>query len=408
MNCKRHVLLIGRPKVIQKVLLSQGIDVSIFLRAEDKNQVDWSLPFKNIYIGSESLSLVESLAQFCRINKIDSIVCIHDEYQGLAIDLSSALGQDFNMVSRDTLEKTTNKIFMRQALHQAGIDTNLITEQVNSLEACLSIVKMASKNDFFILKPVSGSGSRSIYKVQVDDFHPLSPVIQALDFSQENYLMETFIAGKEYSVECFSYNGRHKVMCVTEKKKDEMHFVEIGHTVPAPMVTGMREAIEAHVINVLETVGICQGASHTEIIVTDDGQINTIETHTRAGGDGIIDLIGFACGIDVNELIIKHALGEDIWNQIPTSDDFHCVAVARFQTYQGESGMVTDIEGLEAVKNHPNVKAMIPFITVGDKISKTNNSWNRTSLLMLQHDSYDEANQLADELIEKVKIIVCC
>jgi hypothetical protein len=68
-----------------------------------------------------------------------------------------------------------------------------------------------------------------------------------------------------------------------------------------------RDRIEERVRRCLDALGVDRGASHTEVKV-EDGRVQVIETHTRAGGDRIPLLTRLVTGLDQYELAVRSVL----------------------------------------------------------------------------------------------------
>lgn len=113
-------------------------------------------------------------------------------------------------------------------------------------------------------------------------------------------LAEEFLSGHEVSVEGFSQDGVHSVVAVTDKLLGEggSGFIEAGHSVPARVDEAIRQGIVDLTGRLLDAVGLVEGPSHTEIMITDAG-LRIIESHNRAGGDNIPELVRLAYGVDL-------------------------------------------------------------------------------------------------------------
>lgn len=162
-----------------------------------------------------------------------------------------------------------------------------------------------------IVKPVDRSGSRGIFKVY-DKEELVSAVEQSLEVSFEHrILVEDFAEGDEYSVEFISYQGQHHFLQITQKHTTgEPYFLETGHTEPAPLVDELRDRIKNVISHALTSLGITDGASHSEVKVDAEGNINIIEIGPRMGGGGIgTDLVHLSTGVDFVRAVIDVANG---------------------------------------------------------------------------------------------------
>lgn len=209
--------------------------------------------------------------------------------------------------SMETTLKSTNKNLMRKAFELNGdpspksilVDENTM---LDSLQLTYPI----------IVKPTDRSGSRGIYKL-ADSTGLKSAVQDAMSQGfEKKALVEEFAQGQEYSVEFVSYQGKHHFLALTEKfTTGAPHFIETGHLEPAPIQTEILERIKNIVSHALDSLGIQNGASHSELKVAEDGAIRIIEIGGRMGGDFIgSDLVELSTGIDFVKAVIDIAVGQ--------------------------------------------------------------------------------------------------
>src|SRR6185503_15242568 len=119
-----------------------------------------------------------------------------------------------------------------------------------------------------IVKPVDGEASSGV--TRLDGEGDIDRALARFRDAGHAFpaLVESFLVGDEYSVEAISEAGRHYILAITKKYKDEVTFVEQGHVVPAPLVDDLAQRIRAHVTRVLDAIGFTSGPSHSELVVT--------------------------------------------------------------------------------------------------------------------------------------------
>ena len=162
-----------------------------------------------------------------------------------------------------------------------------------------------------IVKPTDRSGSRGIYKVEREE--DLKPAILAAlgNGFEKRVLIEEFAEGTEYSAECISFRGQHSFLALTLKHTTGApHFIETGHMEPAPVDAQTLARVKEVVFHALDTLGIENGASHSELKIAADGTIRIIEIGGRMGGDCIgSDLVRLSTGYDFTRMVIQVACG---------------------------------------------------------------------------------------------------
>lgn len=211
--------------------------------------------------------------------------------------------------SIETEKIATNKYLMRCAMRDAGIDGprfTLVNKEFNK----------ENINNFqypLIIKPVDLSSSRGVMKINSAD--ELDNAIEyALSWSKiKQAVLEEFIDGQEYSGESIAYNGKYKLLVVTEKSTTGApHFVETGHKQPASLSPELLEKVEKTLYLAFKSMGIMYGAIHPEFRITKEGRICFMEIGARMGGDCIgSDLVPLSSGYDYMGMVISIGCGNE-------------------------------------------------------------------------------------------------
>ncbi|MFD5110333.1 ATP-grasp domain-containing protein [Streptomyces cinereoruber] len=123
-------------------------------------------------------------------------------------------------------------------------------------------------------------------------------------------LLQQYIPGQEYSIESFTQHGRTTHLAITAKTTTRgAHRVELAHTLPAQLPPAVEQAIHQETEKAVRAVGIRNGASHTEVIVTPAGRPYVIETAARIGAGHIGELLHHALGVNPWSALLDIALG---------------------------------------------------------------------------------------------------
>lgn len=169
-----------------------------------------------------------------------------------------------------------------------------------------------------IVKPTDRSGSRGVTKV-IDIDETNFAIRKALDNSiNKRVIVEEFIDGKrEFSVECISFNGDIYPLAVTDKvTTGTPYFCELEHHQQAQISEELKNRIFQLTFNSLKTLGIKNGASHTEIILDKKNNLYIVEVAARMGGDFIgSHLVELSTGFDFLNATIDVALNQFIFDK---------------------------------------------------------------------------------------------
>ncbi|MFJ2414051.1 ATP-grasp domain-containing protein [Streptomyces brevispora] len=195
-------------------------------------------------------------------------------------------------------------------------------------------------------------------------------------FVLRDFLMEEYLDGPEYSVESFSFAGRHVVVAVTEKFTDPAHCAELGHAVPARLPSDAEKKVRESVGLFLDRIGYRDGVSHTEIRIGEKGP-RVIESHNRVAGDAIPDLVRSAYGIDLMTLALGWPFG--LVDELP--DRPVARAGASVRVLVGEPGRVESIDGVAEALSHQDVIAVRISAKPGDTVRPVRDNWDRLGLV---------------------------
>lgn len=213
--------------------------------------------------------------------------------------------------SPETEILTTNKYLMRKAMRDDGVDSPnfMLVKKGQPLEEIAA--SAAAFRYPLIAKPCDLSSSRGVCKIDTPADLPRG-IDYALGWSKTGEaVLEEFVEGSEYSGESIAYEGKYRLLAITEKSTTGApHFVETGHRQPARLPEAMKKKVEDTLFRAFRSLGIEYGAVHPEFRITPDGRILFMEIATRMGGDCIgTDLVPLSSGYDFMGMVISICCG---------------------------------------------------------------------------------------------------
>ncbi len=273
----------------------------------------------------------------------------------------------FPFYSIETARWSTDKFQMKQRFLEGGIPCAK-GRLVQSVEEAAELVFPV------IVKPRDNSGSRGVKLCRTKEEFQLS-ISEALEFSKlETVLVEEFIEGQEYSIEGLHYDGKSEVIQFTEKKTTEFPYnVELGHKQPANLSDEQKDAIRDIIAKIGHALKFENCPSHTELKINERG-IFVIETSPRLGGDYITStLVPLSTGINMEDLLLHIALGEDVDTQAGREDKASGVCFLNLPC-----GTITAIDSaIKNVSDWPNVYSFATSLKAGDEVHPITSSLNR-------------------------------
>lgn len=254
------------------------------------------------------ISIVEKdeILRICQSKQIDGVCTIASDVAAPTVAyVANAMGLVGNNYESAVI--ANNKGLMRNAFKKHNIP-------------CPWFNEIASMNDLanvdmlfpLIVKPVDRSGSLGVTKV--DNINQLRFAIDcAINNSfSKRAMVEQFVEGREISVEFISYNGEHYPLQITDKvTTGAPHFVELEHHQPSTLPDDIKDKIYSITKKAIDSLGLTNGATHTEYKITPNGDIYIIELGGRMGGDFIgSDLVQLSTGYDFLKGVVDVALGQ--------------------------------------------------------------------------------------------------
>jgi biotin carboxylase len=306
---------------------------------------------------------------------------------------SMALGLNYH--SPEVIHFTRNKMEMRNILRTKGTDPTP-SKIVASQE---ELINWGSKMGYpLVLKPLNGRGSLGICIIN----SPIEVSSAWARFLEEarghSMLVEPRLEGSEWSVESFSEKGVHYVICVTQKFKDPVACVEIGHCLPAPLPEDLVQEITDFVAKCLTDLGFLNGPAHTEVFLTPSGP-RIVETHARLAGDSIVELIRLCTGVDLDELWVRQSAGESIIQDLPQKWN-HSAAIAYGSPEK--KGRLMRIEGVEACQQSEGVVSVEILQQPGTQWNGVKDSFGRGLGVIAMHSDASSAYVKALEALGKI------
>ncbi|MBW5484679.1 ATP-grasp domain-containing protein [Streptomyces bambusae] len=209
-----------------------------------------------------------------------------------------------------------------------------------------------------------------------------------------DFLLEEYIPGPEFSVESFSFAGRHVVVAITEKLVDETHFAELGHALPARLDPADEQRVEEAVAAFLDAVGVQDGPAHTELRLSPRGPL-IIEGHNRNGGGRIQELVEAAYGFD----LVHYSLAWPFRLVEPLTERPRAFAAGCARAVLAGPGTVEAVEGAAQLRAHKAVLAVDLAARPGSVVRRTRDNWDRLGLVAVTASDTDEAVRLCEELV---------
>jgi len=290
----------------------------------------------------------------------DGITAVADRPALIAASAAEALGIPFH--KRDAVQACRDKHLARQRFEAAGL---LVPEFFRI--AVDSAPENAARQAHFpcVLKPLGLSGSRGV--IRADDerqfaaaFERIKALLRAADIAalhedQSQYIqVERFIEGREFAVEGIATRGELQVLAIFDKP-DPLNgpfFEETIYVTPSRETAEVQDLIIQTTRRAMQALGLTQGPIHAELRVNQKGAW-MLEVAARPIGGLCARALRFDAGMPLEELILRHAVGEDVTHARPgdAASGVMMIPIPKAGIYQGVEGVenAAAVTGIEDV-----------------------------------------------------------
>jgi len=296
----------------------------------------------------------------------------------------------------------TNKCRQRRAWTDAGLPCpqwRCVTEEAQANAAVAEI------GGVVIFKPADAAGSRGVTVVEPGE--AWQPALSAALAASRSCaaIVESFIAGVEYTIETFSHRGRASVLAVSEKKKvDGTRGTVANELATSALPDSDVDQIGELAVQALAVLGHRDGAGHTEILRQPDGNLWLVEAAGRGGGFMVADgIVPKASGYDLARACAMQAVGGEPPEPSRTR---RRAFVLRFLPTR--PGVVVAMSGFDRAAALGNVECA-PLIAVGDRVGRAMIDSARLAYILSWADDRQSALALADRAVSclHVEIAPC-
>lgn len=294
---------------------------------------------------------LKTIIEFAQEHPIHAVLSVDDSASELAAHASAALGLAHN--SPQSAEAARDKLLMRRLMSAGGAPCPIFHPFLLNADP----TSIAAQVDYpCVLKPLRLSGSRGVIRADNASefeaaFHRLKRLLLSEGYSEHetSFLVEDFIPGFEVALEGMLTHGQLKVLTLFDKPDplDGPFFEETIYVTPSRLSPDMQQAIANTVSIAASSLGLREGPVHAELRVNERGPW-MLEIAGRSIGGLCSTVLEFGAGMCLEELILRHAIGEEITT---VERDQHAAGVMMIPI--PAAGMLKAIHGVEQAQATP-------------------------------------------------------
>ena len=292
-----------------------GVDVTV---GTDRRQaLDRLVPGQNLVLDfPQPENSLKRILEAHRLTPFRAVLGVDDETTVLAAIAGAALGLPHNPES--AARAARDKYQTRRMMAAAGM--RVPTFHRVSLESAPA--EVAARVAFpCVLKPLGLSASRGVLRADNRDefvraFRTIAAILRQDDVRRKgsdtaHLLVEDYLPGAEIAVEALLERGRLRVLAWFDKPDplEGPTFEETIYVTPSRLSASVRSHIAKVVSDGCAALGLREGPVHSELRLP-EGEPWLLEIAARTIGGLCSRALRFGTGITLEELILRHALGQ--------------------------------------------------------------------------------------------------
>lgn len=346
---------------------AQKLNLRVVVGSEQQQALELFTHDKTLTLDfCEPEKAAQTILEFAQKSSIDAIIPVDEDTAVIASIASKSLSLPHNSPASAIAARQKHR--MREILTRAGLPSPAY--QVFSTRD--EPEELAKKIEYpCVLKPLFLSSSRGVIRANeqaefVSAFNKIlsilaEPEIVKVDKKlSQRIMVERFVPGDEVALEGIFTDGRLKVLTIFDKP-DPMegpYFEETIYVTPSRHAEEIQNELADTVVEASTAMGIRHGAVHAELRINQDG-VWLIEIAARSIGGLCSQVLRFEGDISLEELILRHAIGENI-----ESASREKLAAGVMMIPIPEAGILKEIHGVkeaESVTGIESIKITIPI-----------------------------------------------
>ena len=328
--------------------------------------------------------------------KLDGVLTVSAD-RAVPVVAAVAEARGLPGIGVQTAHLMTHKIAMRRQLAEFGVPQ----PRFAAIRAMSQRHRAVDEVGFpAVLKPADSGGQRGVFLVEsLDDVETHLHEALAASPSGEA-ILEQFVEGTEMNGIVIARNGEAIPLTLSDRLRPPGVGFGVGwiHVYPATVYGDQlaeSERVAAHTVHAL---GLRTGIAFPQLIATRDGRVVVVECAARIPGGQMADLVRVAVGVDLVDVQLRMALGEELPDEL-VHPRFQQPLAIRFLTAAPgplPTGTVRRIGPLDKVLAFPGVVQADVYLQVGETIRPVRLDGDRRGYVIAVGDTNLEALERAE------------
>ena len=349
---------------------------------------------------------VDAVIEVARRQTVDGVLTISADR---AVPIVAAVAEALGLpgIGTDTAYVMTQKIAMRRVLADAGVPQPEFAAVRNVHEGYAALERVGLPA---VLKPADSGGQRGVFRLETADDLERHLHVALGESPTEEAIIEAYVEGLELNGLVIVRDGEAFPLTLSDRLRPPGIGFGVGwiHVYPATIYADQLEEAERVAVHAVRALGLRDGIAFPQLLATDDGRVLVIEVAARIPGGQMADLARHAVGVDLVEIALLQALGEEVPDELALPRFMQPLAIRFLTASPGPlpTGTVTEIGGLEKVSAFPGVVQADIYLSVGETIRPVQLDGDRRGYVIAIADTNVEALERAEAAAQLVDVVV--
>ncbi len=310
-------------------------------------------------------------------------------------------------IGTETAHLMTHKVAMRARLADAGVPQ----PRFAAVRSLAERRRAADEVGFpAVLKPADSGGQRGVFRIEsLDDIDAHLHEALAASPSGEA-ILEEYVEGIEMNGIVLARGGEAIPLTLSDRLRPPGVGFGVGwiHVYPATAYGEQLAELERVATHTVHALGLQTGIAFPQLIASPDGRVVVVECAARIPGGQMADLVRVATGVDLIEVQIRMALGDELPDELVHARFSQPLAIRFLTADPGPlpTGRVKRIGPLDKVLAFPGVVQADVYLEVGEVIRPVRLDGDRRGYVIATGETNLEALDRAEAAVRLLDVEV--
>lgn len=351
-------------------------------------------------------SRVDEVIEVARGLGVDGVLTVSADR---AVPVVAAVAEALGLpgIGTETAHLLTHKRSMRDRLGASGLPQPpyATLEAAGDVGAALDAVPLPA-----VLKPVDSGGQRAVFRIESREELERDLAEAIAESPTNEALLEEFVDGIEMNGIVIARGGEPALVTLSDRLRPPGVGFGVGwiHVYPPSIPPDQLRRSEEIAVEAVRALGLHDAIAFPQLIAAPDGRVVVVEVAARIPGGQMADLVRHAVGVDLVDVALRQALGDDVPDEIALPHFSQPLAIRFFTAQPGPlpTGKVTRIGSLDAVLASEGVVQADTYLQIGETIRPVRRDGDRRGYVIAVADTSEEALARAELAATRLEVEV--